>query len=201
MPEADRAGAVFTTGVGQRPEEISMALITTTLPQQAEGKIAEIYQEIESKFGFIPNAIQLDTINPNHMARHWQSIQETIAHETLSAKLFTLIRLLVSEATNCEYCVGLNAGILMQAHGMSAEEIERVKHSVKQAPLNDKERALLEFVMKGIGDSNSITAEDIEGLKQHGCSEREIFDAMAQGAYQVAGDIMLNAFKVEHDFH
>ena len=28
-----------------------MALITTTLPQQAEGKTAEIYQEIEAKFG------------------------------------------------------------------------------------------------------------------------------------------------------
>jgi len=178
-----------------------MSLITTTLPQQAEGKIAEIYQEIESKFGFIPNAIQLGSINPNHMARHWQGIQETIAHETLSAKLFTLIRLLVSETMHCEYCVGLNAGILMQTYGMSAEEIAQVKHSAKQAPLDERELALLEFVIKGVGDSNSITAEDIEGLKQHGCSEREIFDALAQGASQVAGDIILNAFKVEHDFH
>ena len=60
---------------------------------------------------------------------------------------------------------------------------------------------MLQFVMKGIGDSNSITAQDIEDLKQLGCSEREIFDALAHGAWQVAGDIMLNAFKVERDFH
>ncbi len=178
-----------------------MALITTTPPQQAEGKTAEIYQDIESKFGFIPNAIQLDSINPNHMARHWEGIKEAIAHESLSAKLFTLIRLLVSEATHCDYCVGLNAGILMQMHGMSAEDIARVKQSPQQAPLEEKELALLQFVMQAIGDSNSVAAEDIEALKQKGCSEREVFDALAHGAWQVAGDIMLNAFKVERDFH
>ncbi len=178
-----------------------MSLITTTHPQQAEGKTAEIYRDIESKFGFVPNAIRLDSINPNHMARHWEGIQESITHESLSAKLFTLIRLLVSEATHCDYCVGLNAGILMQMHGMTTEEIARVKQSPDQAPLDAREKALLKFVMKGVGDSNSIVPEDIEALKRLGCSEREIFDAMAHGAWQVAGDIMLNAFKVEHDFH
>ncbi len=178
-----------------------MSLITTTPPQQAEGKIAEIYSDIESTFGFIPNAIQLDSINPSHMARHWEGIQESIRHESLSQKLFTLIRLLVSEATHCDYCVGLNAGILMQMHGMSAEDIARVKQTPEQASLDAKELALLQFVLKGVADSNSITAQDIEELKQLGCSEREVFDALAHGAWQVAGDIMLNAFKVEHDFH
>ena len=135
------------------------------------------------------------------MARHWQGIQESISHESLSPKLFTLIRLLVSEATDCDYCVGLNESILMQMHGMSADEIARVKQSPGQAPLDEKERALLRFVMKGIADANGVTAEDVEGLKKLGSSEREIFDALAHGAWQVAGDIMLNAFKVERDFH
>jgi uncharacterized peroxidase-related enzyme len=183
------------------PEEISMPLITTTPPQQAEGKTAEVYRDIENKFGFIPNAIQLDSINPNHMARHWEGIQESITHQSLSPKLFALIRLLVSEATDCDYCVGFNAGILMQMHGMSDEDIARVKQAPEQAPLDEKERALLLFVMKAIGDSNGITGQDIEALKQLGCSEREVFDALAHGAWQVAGDIMLNAFKVERDFH
>jgi uncharacterized peroxidase-related enzyme len=180
---------------------MSMSLITTIQPHQAEGKAAEIYNEIQGMFGFVPNAIRLDSINPSHMARHWEGIKDSLGHETLSAKLFTLIRLLVSEATHCEYCVGLNAGILMQMHGMDQAAIARVKQSPAQAPLDDKEKALLVFVMKGIEDSNSITAADIAGLRQLGCSEREIFDAMAHGAWQVAGDIMLNAFKVEHDLH
>ena len=178
-----------------------MSLITTTQPHQAEGKTADVYREIEGMFGFIPNAIRLDSVNPGHMARHWEGIRESIAHETLSAKLFALIRLLVSEATHCDYCIGLNAAILMQSHGMTQEDIARVKQTPETAPLDEKEKALLHFVMKGVGDSNSITAQDVEALKLLGCSEREIFDALAHGAWQVAGDIMLNAFKVEHDFH
>lgn len=178
-----------------------MSLITTTQPQQAEGTTAEIYQEIEGMFGFVPNAIRLDSVNPGHMARHWESIRDAIAHESLSARLFTLIRLLVSEESHCDYCIGLNAALLMQHHGMSQEDIARVKQTPEAAPLDEKEKALLHFVMKGVRDSNSITAQDIEALKLLGCSEREIFDAMAHGAWQVAGDIMLNAFKVEHDFH
>jgi len=178
-----------------------MSLITTIQPHQAEGKTAEIYNEIERMFGFVPNAIRLDSINPDHMARHWEGIRDSMGHETLSSKLFTLIRLLVSEATHCDYCIGMNAGILMQMHGMDQAAIEQVKQSPEQAPLDAKEKALLVFVMKGIEDSNSITAADIAALRQQGCSEREIFDAMAHGAGQVAGDIMLNAFKVERDFH
>jgi uncharacterized peroxidase-related enzyme len=186
---------------GAKPEEKNMSLLTTIHPQQAEGKAADVYREIESMFGFVPNAIRLDSVNPNHMARHWEGIRESISHETLSAKLFTLIRLLVSEATHCDYCIGVNTGMLMQMHGMSQEEIAQVKKPPDAAPLNRKEQALLRFVLKGVDDSNGITAQDIEGLKQLGASEREIFDALAHGAWQVAGDIMLNAFKVEHDLH
>lgn len=178
-----------------------MSLINTIHPRQAEGLAANVYQEIESMFGFVPNGIRLDSVNPNHMARHWEGIRETIAHETLSSKLFTLIRLLVSQATHCEYCIDMNTGMLMQMHSMSHEEIAQVKQSPDAAPLDEKERGLLRFVLKGIDDSNSITGKDIEELKQLGCSEREIFDSLAHGAGQVAGDIMLNAFQVEHDAH
>ena len=99
----------------------------------------EIYNEIQGMFGFVPNAIRLDSINPSHMARHWEGIKDSLGHETLSAKLFTLIRLLVSEATHCEYCVGLNAGILMQMHGMDQAAIARVitSYSIHYTKLYD----------------------------------------------------------------
>jgi uncharacterized peroxidase-related enzyme len=177
-----------------------MSLLKTIHPQQAEGKTAEIYREVEEMFGFVPNAIRLDSVNPGHMLRHWGGIKEAIGHETLSGKLFTLIRLLLSEATHCDYCIGLNAGMLMQNHGMSQEEIAQVKQTLDAAPLDQKEKALLRFVIKGVSDSNSISAEDIGALKRLGISDREIFDALAHGAWHVANDVMLNAFKVEHDF-
>jgi uncharacterized peroxidase-related enzyme len=178
-----------------------MPLISTIEPENAQGAVAEIYQEINSLFGFVPNAIKLDSLNPEHMSRHWNAIKQSIQHPSLSQKLFTLIRLMISEAQCCEYCIGLNAGMLIQMHGMTQEQIAQVVKDPAQAPLDEKEKALLLFVVHGVADSNGVTAEDLDSLKALGSSEREIFDALAHGAQQVAGDILLNAFKVEADLH
>ncbi|MEN8180435.1 MAG: carboxymuconolactone decarboxylase family protein [Pseudomonadota bacterium] len=178
-----------------------MPLINTIEPENAQGAVAEIYQEINEMFGFVPNAIKLDSINPEHMSRHWNAIKESVQHPSLSQKLFTIIRLMISEAQHCEYCIGLNAGMLIQMHGVSQEQIAEIGRDPAQAPLDEKEKALLLFVVKTVNDSNGTTAAEIEDLKAKGCSEREIFDTLAHGAQQAAGDIMLNAFKVEADMH
>ena len=178
-----------------------MPLINTIEPKNATGTVAEIYNEINAMFGSVPNAIKLDSINPEHMARHWNGIKESLQHPTLSQKLFTLIRHLISEAQHCEYCIGFNAGMLIQMHGMNQEQIAECVRDPMLAPLDEKEKALLQFVVKTVNDSNGTTAAEIEELKAKDCSEREIFDALAHGAQNVAGDIMLNAFKVEADMH
>ena len=129
----------------------------------------------------------------------WDYIGTIVQHESLSPALFTIIRLLVSEQQKCEYCVGLNAGFLMQ-EGMTEEQIDAIKADPQQAPLNDKEKALLLLVMKAAKDSNSLTAEDMDKVRAQGASDREIYDAIGHAANQMWGDMMLNAFKVERDF-
>ncbi|MCB1733610.1 MAG: hypothetical protein H6981_01690 [Gammaproteobacteria bacterium] len=178
-----------------------MPLIHTVTPENATGQVAETYAQIKAAFGFIPNAIQLDSINPAHMARHWAGIQDAVGHKTLSGELFTTIRLLASEIEHCEYCIGLNAGMLMQMHGRSVEEIAAIKADPAAAPLNAKEKALLVYVTKILKDSNSGTADDIAALHAAGADDREIFDALTHGAGQIASDIILNAFKVDPDMH
>jgi uncharacterized peroxidase-related enzyme len=178
-----------------------MPLITTIAPEQAEGTVAAVYAEIQQLFGFVPNAIRLDSINPEHMSRHWNQIKESIQHSSLSQKLFTLIRYRVSEIERCEYCIGLNGGMLIQMHGMTQEQLAAVSADPATAPLADKEKALLQFVVRAVKDSNGISAEDMQGLREAGCTEREIFDSLTHGAQQMAGDIVLNTFKVEADLH
>ncbi|MDJ0807254.1 MAG: hypothetical protein QNJ78_10515 [Gammaproteobacteria bacterium] len=178
-----------------------MPLISIIEPEDAQGALAEIYTDINELFGFVPNAMKLDSINPEHLSRHWSGIKQAVQHPSLSQKMLTLIRLIISEAQACEYCIGLNAGLLIQMHGMSQNQVNEVAKDPSRAPLDEKEKALLSFVVRAIEDSNRVTAEEIETLKAVGNSEREIFDALAHGTQQVAGDIMLNAFKVEADMH
>jgi alkylhydroperoxidase family enzyme len=80
------------------------------------------------------------------------------------------------------------------------EQIEAAKADPEKAPLNEKEKALLVFVLKATKDPHSVDAGQIAALKKLGWAERDIFDALAHGARAVATNIIFDAFKVEQDF-
>jgi uncharacterized peroxidase-related enzyme len=177
-----------------------MALINSVEPAQADGQVVEIYAQMQQNIGFIPQAFQLYSINPAMLEEHWKYIGYHIQHPSLSGKLMTMIRLLVSVDLQCEYCININSHILTNDLGMSKEQIEAMIKDPEQAPLDDKEKALLLYVIRTTADSNASTKTDIDMLRQKGCSDLEIFDALHHGARQVAADILFNAFKIENDF-
>jgi hypothetical protein len=176
-----------------------MSLITTTDPRQAEGSVARIYNEVQEMFGYVPNGLKLDSVNPERMEHHWSGILATLHHPTLSQTFFTCLRYLVAEAGRCEYCIGINAGMLINMHGVALEVVNGMVEDPALAPLGDKEKALLLFLLRMIKDSNSSSREDMEALKKLGCSEREIYDAVSSAAQMLAGDMVLNIFKVQPD--
>lgn len=177
-----------------------MSLLNTIEPDQAEGAVAETYQDISKMIGFVPNALRMYSTNPVMLRQRWAGISYYFQHPTLSGSLFACIRLLVSVTQRCEYCITLNTGMLMNQFGVKPEQIEAMKQNPEGAPIDDKEKALLVFVLRSVADSNGTTAAEIQSLRDTGCTDQEIFDALSHGAQQVAGDIMLNALKVENDF-
>ncbi len=177
-----------------------MSLLNTIEPDQAEGTVAETYQEVSQVIGFVPNALKMYSTNPVMLKQRWEGIGYYLQHPTLSGGLFACIRLLVSVGRRCDYCINLNTSMLINQFGVKPEQIQEMRESPEQAPLNDKEKALLLFVLRAVTDSNGITATEIKSLRDTGCTDREIFDALSHGSQQVAGDIMLNALKVENDF-
>jgi hypothetical protein len=54
-------------------------------------------------------------------------------------------------------------------------------------------------VLKATRDSKSVSAIDLEAARAAGWSDRDILDAVNHGARMVAGDIVINGFKVERD--
>ncbi len=177
-----------------------MSLIHQVEPHDATGDVEEIYQGAQQMIGYVPNALKLHSINPMKLGHLWEYMGSIMQHPTLSAQLFTMIRMLVSIGQKCDYCVGLNEGMLINQYGISEEEVRALKENPEDAPLDEKEKVLLLITLKAVNDSNSIKSEDIQSLRDKGCTDQEIYDAIGHGANQVWGDIMLNAFKVEIDY-
>jgi uncharacterized peroxidase-related enzyme len=176
-----------------------MSLITTIDAGQAEGSVARIYNEVREMFGYVPNGLKLDSVDPERMEIHWNGILATLNHPTLSQTFFTCLRYLIAEAGRCQYCIGINAGMLINMHGVAPEVVNGMAEDPTLAPLDEKEQALLLFALRMVKDSNASSREDMEALKAAGCSEREIFDAINNAAQMVAGDMVLNVFKVQPD--
>ena len=177
-----------------------MTLLNTVTPEEATGKVGELYRTFQDTIGFIPNAFSAMSVSPEILEQHWAYIGYYLNHPTLSPRLTAMIRLLVSQQAQCDYCINLNTALLIKEAGLTPEQITAMKADPAAAPVDEKEKALLLFVLKGTADPHGITEADIQPLRELGYSDSDIHDALNHGARQVSLDIMLNAFKVENDF-
>ncbi len=176
-----------------------MALLDLTPPEKAEGKLAELYAAAEAFFGGVPNNIRLLGVSPAMLENQMHFAEYSFTHPKLKPQLLTMIRLLVSQACNSPYCRAVNTHLLKRG-GVSDAQVEALLADPANAPLDDHERELLQFVLKVCDDPHSSTQADIERLKTADWTEQDIFDAVAHGARAVATNILFDTFKLESDF-
>lgn len=177
-----------------------MSLIATVPPQNASGTLGALYAEMEQAFGRIPNAFQLYSSSPELLAQQWAQIRYYGEHPTLNFPLLAMIRLLVSQENACEYCVGFNEAMLIHRAGLSAEQVAAAKRNAADAPLPDKDKAMLLFVLKATKTPKAVEKADLDRLRNMGWNDGDILDAVHHGARNMAVDVVFNAFKVADDF-
>ncbi len=175
-----------------------MALIQTTPPEKAEGQLAELYAEVEQMFGMVPNNVRLLGVSPALLENQLQLIGHYVGHPTLTPPFLPLVRMLVSKACHSPYCQNLNTGLLLKA-GLTKEQIAAIQADPTQAPLDEKQMALLLLVLKACDNPHSVTAQDVDHLRSLGWSDADIVDAVAHGARMVGTNIIFDTFKIDKD--
>lgn len=175
-----------------------MSLIRVIEKEDATGQVAAIYENMVNAIGFVPNAFKIYSTSDHLLETQVGNLGYFMRHKTLGGKLLALVRLLVSVQEHCTYCVGVNTGILMQ-YGILPEMAEAIKADPSKAPLDEKEMAMLLFVLKVVKDSNAVDQADVDRLKALGWSDSDILEGAWHGASQVAADKIFNAFKIESD--
>ena len=174
-----------------------MSLLNTLTIETATGEIKEIFDEIQSAFGMVPNGVGLWSVNPERLKEQWANIKNTMSKDEETQKLQTIIRYLVSEVNSCEYCIGLNGGMLINMYGMTQDSLLEMEKNPSSAPLNIKNKALLLFALKSIKDSKSVTIQDINVLKELAITEKEIFDIVYDASRMLVVNTLFETFKVQ----
>jgi len=76
-------------------------------------------------------------------------------------------------------------------------EVESMKNDLNSSKLNQKENALLKFVINSMKNPHKVNENDINELKKLDWQDKDIIDALNHGTRMLATDILFNTFKIE----
>ena len=173
-----------------------MALIQTVSPEKAEGQAKEIYDTMLNTAGVIPTPLQLASASPWMLDMMWRSIQYYTQHPNLGFALLSSIRYLVAQHYDYAFCTNFNKNFL-KMQGMSENDIEKIAEDPLKAPLDDRDRVMLGFVMKAIKTPDAIVQEDTDQLHDLGWTDSDILDALAHGTNMIGSSILMKTFKMD----
>lgn len=172
-----------------------MLILNHVKPEDATGKVAEAYALFPPGMP-VPEPMLMLSASPDLACLQSNIIRYYRSQEDLDLGLLAMIRYLVSCGQDNQFCVSFNAGLLQQAGGLSAAELADLQSHPERAPLEEAPKELLLFVLKAVKSPEKVTAADVEKLRRIGWNDRNIFEAVYQGATMVALSIMLKAFTV-----
>ena len=174
-----------------------MPIIKTVSPDEATGDLAVYYRKIKAMRGSVGNNAMLFSSVPELLRQQMDFVAYYANHPTLAMPLLAAIRVMVSSAELCNYCIDYNTEMLVNMAGWTPEQVSDMRVDVNAAPLEAKEKALLTLVLKAVRSAHDVSREDIDALRKMGWDDAQIFDAVHHGSRMLATDILLNTFKIE----
>ncbi len=170
-----------------------MSYLKTVSPEDATGQVAEVYNPVQEMWGMVPAPIQLLSASPNLLTMRKTVIDYYATHPTLSPGLLALIRLLVAEEMQYDYCISLNSNIIKMMGITSDDQLAAVMADPQQAPMEEMEKALLALVIKACAKPETVQEADVQALRDLGWQDSDILDAISHGLMMVQGGILAKA--------
>ena len=175
-----------------------MALIKTVTLENAEGKMKTTYDMFMQNLGIIPRPLEMMSASPAIFDYQLQRIQYYTDHPTLSFALLSHIRYLVARNLNYSFCIDFNKHILKK-QGLGDDDIHKMEADPTKSLLEEKDSAMLAFVVKAVKAPGSVQADEISRLKEMGWEDRDLVDALAHGVNMIDHSIMMEVFQMDQD--
>ena len=195
------AALIFTTTLmaqaGEAPQPFSEPLITYKSEKDATGDTKAVYEEIKNAYGIVPEPIKAFSHNPKLLRNKWESYKLAGENTNFSPKMTAMMRLLVAEKNDCEFCVGFNKGMLINVFKLPIDEINALQKDPTNAKLEAKQKEMLLFMLKSANSPHSVTKKDISALKKLGWSETDIMEGAHQATDMVAISLFIDTFKIQ----
>lgn len=138
--------------------------------------LQEAIRSFEEKLGFIPNVFMGLAHRPEELRAFLAYNTAVMGKETnLTAAEKEMIILVHSNVNGCVYCCASHGAVLRLESG-DPTLADKIMVNYKEAPITDRQKAMLDFAMKVSDDSRSINKADFEILRGHGLTDEDIWD-------------------------
>ena len=135
------------------------------------------------KLGMIPNVLQAYAFDIDKLNTFTALYNDLMLGDSNLTKLEReMIAVVVSSINKCYYCLTAH-GAAVRALSGDPKLGEALVMNYKVAPIDARQRAMLDFAVKLTKDSGGIVEADRQTLRDHGLSDRDIFDVIAVTAF------------------
>ncbi|PSQ11776.1 hypothetical protein BRC93_04270 [Halobacteriales archaeon QS_5_70_15] len=180
------------TAVPSREEHRRENHIGLVRPEDAEGRVAEVYREIlEDRDGDLDDDLALSTLwmalgnDPDLLEAVWAHTDHVYDGGSLSFELKSMISLVVASVMECEGCRFFHESAL-EREGADDEAIREMKElRIGEGRFSPTEYGVLAFAEKAARDPHGITDAEFERLRELGLSERELLEVVDCIAHHV----------------
>lgn len=154
-----------------------MAYIRTINEDEADGKLFDIYDEIQRNRGRVSNILRVSSLEPKAMRAHLDLYMATVFGKGgLSRKEAEIIAVAVSAANGDAYCTTHHKEALAR-HSKDGGFVEAVAKDAPKASLSPRERALVDYASALTLHPSKGVARQVEAMRKAGLKDEEILQA------------------------
>ena len=182
----DRLAWLRVPGEGDVPEEVR-----------------SLWQRADEKLGFVPNVLRTWALRPEHMLRWRKYMDELLKGESgLSEAQREMIGVVVSATNRCHYCVTSHGAAVRVLTG-DPVLADTLATNYRHAALEPRQRAMLDFAVKVTEEAHRCGEADLEGLREAGFSDEDVFDIAEVAAMFNLTNRMANAlgWRPNEEYH
>ncbi|MEP2715058.1 peroxidase-related enzyme [Pseudophaeobacter sp.] len=154
----------------------------------------------QDKLGMVPNVLRAHSFDENKLNTFSALYNELMLGESALSKLEReMIAVVVSAVNSCFYCLAAH-GAAVRALSGDPKLGEMLVMNYRVAPLDARQRAMLDFAVKITKASAEVEEADREVLRKVGFSDRDIWDiANVTGFYNMSNRVASATGMVPND--
>lgn len=154
--------------------------LKVTKPGHGSAELQKPYDMLQTMFQMVPKVFVAQSIRPDLLDPIVQYVNRLmIEAHALPRSIKKLIAAYVSKLNTCAYCVDAHSAMVM-AHGFTQDEVQSILEDIDDSSLIDnKTKQLLHFSETITRNSYKIHEGLLQDLRDHGCTDEELFEAIA----------------------